>query len=566
MNFNNFGFAAVNAAAFMLSASFLIYVTSIVVPFLRHRPAAPGDSTEFLWHFVVPCLDEERVIERTIARLRADFPDGHVWCIDDASVDDTPAIVRRLSAADPQVHMVTRRLPNARVGKGPALNAAWRAIGQWLPPQVATDRVVIGVIDADGYLDPRCLEVVSGARYFANSSVSAVQIQVRVSNGDRQSDGASGASGASSASRVLVRMQDMEFTTVIAAIQMLRHNVGSVGMGGNGQFTRLSALDRVAAEYGEPWRDALIEDFELGLHVLLTGGRNEYCHETWVSQQGPPTFRLLVRQRSRWGQGAMQCIRYLNPVLRSPQISTGAAVEITYFLMLPWLQIFGDLVYVVALMALIYASFTVPGGPVHWLGDAGAWQLIPMFLIFGIGPLVIWGPIYRRHIANDLSRRQAWALGLANWPYIFVHHFAVWWAFSRMLRSRHDWKKTERLDWRALVPGFDAGPAFADALIAAFVPAAAFAFPSGYAESPSLPRPAARERVSGTGGVAKGAVSGRLRPAALRTPTPSASHPRATAPGRLVVRGAASGSRPVRGVATRSRRPPAREPVHSRLG
>jgi len=448
MNANSILFALVNAAAFMLSASFLIYVTSIVVPFLRHRPAVPGDDNEYEWHFVVPCLNEERVIEQTVARLRADFPHSHVWCVDDASVDNTSRILRRLADRDLHVHVVTRRLPHAQLGKGPALNAAWRAVVDWLGNGVDPDRVIVGVVDADGLLDPECLRALSGPKYFGEPAISAVQIQVRVSNGDLAAE------GASPASRVLIRMQDLEFTTVIAAIQMLRHNVGSVGMGGNGQFTRLSALNLIAGEFGQPWQDALIEDFELGLHVLLTGGRNEYCHETWVSQQGPATFARLVRQRSRWGQGAMQCARYLNPVLRSPNISTGAAVEITYFLALPWLQILGDVIYLIALVALIYSSFTVPGGPLHWLLEAGAWQLIPLFLVFGLGPLFIWGPIYRRRNAVGLSRWKAAVLGLANWPYLFVHHCAVWWAFTRTIRSRNDWKKTERLDRRHTVPAW----------------------------------------------------------------------------------------------------------------
>lgn len=445
MNPDSLLFGLINAAAFMLSVGFLVYICFIVIPFLRHRPSQPGDDREFSWHFVVPCRDEEQVIERTVARLRSDFPAGHVWCIDDASEDRTPQILRRLSQQDAFVHVVTRRLPDARLGKGPALNSAWEALRDWLGLGVDAERIIVGVVDADGYLDPNCLKVVSGAAYFGDPTISAVQIQVRVNNDESWNDETWAAEKPSLMSRLIVRMQDLEFTTVIAAIQMLRQNLGSVGMGGNGQFTRLSALNLIAAEQGYPWRDALLEDFELGLHVLLTGGRNEYCHDTWVLQQGPATFWRLVRQRSRWGQGMMQCRRYLPEVVASRRVSTGAAVEIVYFLLLPWVQVVGDLVYLGALAALAYGAVTNASGPLMWLGDAGAWQIIPMFVIFGLAPLAIWGPIYRRRISPELSRTQAWALGLMNWPYILVHHCAVWWAFGRTLRSRHDWKKTERL-------------------------------------------------------------------------------------------------------------------------
>ena len=178
--------------------------------------------------------------------------------------------------------------------------------------------------------------MVAGTPYFGDGRVGAVQVQVRVA-------GASARAGGEPTrfSRLLVRLQDMEFTSVIAAMQTLRRHLGSVGMGGNGQFTRLAVLDRIAAEHGTPWHGALLEDFELGLHVLLGGSRTEYCHDTWVVQEGLPSLRLLIRQRSRWAQGSMQCIRYLGAVLRSPRISTGAALEIAYFLFMPWLQLVG---------------------------------------------------------------------------------------------------------------------------------------------------------------------------------------------------------------------------------
>src|SRR5262249_22574946 len=157
----------------------------------------------------------------------------------------------------------------------------------------------------------RCLDVIAGPSCFGDAAVGAVQVQVRVvhrGHGARRS----------SLSRLLVRLQDMEFSGVIAAMQTFRRHLGSVGMGGNGQFTRLSVLDRIASEHGTPWHGALLEDFELGVHVLLAGFRTEYCHDTWVAQEGLPTLRSLVRQRSRWAQGSMQCFRYLWPVLRSP--------------------------------------------------------------------------------------------------------------------------------------------------------------------------------------------------------------------------------------------------------
>ncbi len=432
----DFLFGAVNTAAFLLCAAFLAYVASIAVPLLRHRAGLPGIPTDFRWHFLIPSLNEEQVVAATVYDLTEKFPSAEIWCIDDASTDATHQIVSDLARANRRVHVVTRELPNAREGKGPALNAGWEALVEYLGPDADFEHTIVGVIDADGTLDPLCPEVISGPSFFGNPRVGAVQIMVRVVNEDPR---------APARVRILTRLQDIEFSCVIAGMQMLRRHVGSTAMGGNGQFTRLSALQAVAAVYGTPWEKALLEDFELGLRILLTGGETEYCHDTWVAQQGPATLGRLMRQRSRWAQGLMQCFRYFIPVMRSRQVSTGAAMEIAVFLLLPWFQLFGIVVYLVSMVVLAYWALSTSGGPIQWLG-AGAWGLIPLFVLFGLGPLAMWGPVYRRTAACEISRRHAFGLGLANWPYSYIHHVSTWWAFGRVLRARNDWKKTERLD------------------------------------------------------------------------------------------------------------------------
>jgi hypothetical protein len=139
----------------------------------------------------------------------------------------------------------------------------------------------------------------------------------------------------------------------------------------------------------------------------------------------------------------MQCIRYLVPVLRCSAISTAGAVEIAHFLLLPWFQLVGSLLYLVCGLAMVWFALSTPGGPVAWFAG-GAWGLIPLFLCFGLAPLVIWGPLYRARTDSSLSFRRSLLVGAANWPYTYLHQVAVWWAFVRVLRSRADWKKSIR--------------------------------------------------------------------------------------------------------------------------
>ncbi|MGP0029823.1 MAG: glycosyltransferase family 2 protein [Acidimicrobiales bacterium] len=423
-----------NAAAFMLCVSFVAYATMIILPYVRHRAQPPGNGRDFDWHFLIPCLDEQGVIAATVERLVRTFPQAHVWCVDDASTDATPRILAGLARRHEKVHVVTRRLPHARVGKGPALNAGWEALMAQLPPGADPAGQVVGVLDADSILDPRALDTIAGAAFFGNPHVGAVQIQVRVTT-------RSGPSGR----RVplLVRLQDLEFSCPIAAMQLLRRRSGSVGMGGNGQFSRLSVLNHIAATHATPWHGALLEDFELGLHVLLSGDRTEYCHDTWVEQEGLPSLRPLIRQRSRWAQGSMQCSRYFAPVMRSRSISTAGALEIAYFLCIPWAQMIGGLVYSASLAVMVFYAVFDSGGLANWL-SAATLGVIPLFILFGMAPFMVWGPIYRARVERRVTRRGALALGLSNWIYSYFQYAAVWWAFARILRARNDWKKTLR--------------------------------------------------------------------------------------------------------------------------
>lgn len=439
--------STVDLAALVLSILFLSYVATILVPYLTRRPDPAGDATVFSWHLILPCLNEEVVIARTVARLRADHPAVHLWCIDDDSDDATGAILADLAAADRHVHVVSRRAPHAREGKGAALNAAWQRLSGWLAvhePHRDPREVIVGVVDADGRLAPNALDVIAGAGGFGDPEIGAVQVQVRMMNRGLAGPDADDPAASTRIGRLLVTLQDLEFRTVIAAMQHLRHRMGSAGMGGNGQFSRLAVLNEIAAENRTPWHGALLEDFELGLHVLLAGWGNRYCDDTWVAQEALPRIGPLIRQRARWAQGGMQCAKYFRTVLLSPAVRTPSALEISYFLLIPWTQLIGTIVYALAMLIVGYWALTSPTGIGGWFAS-GAWGLIPLTLTFGLGPLVSWGLVYRARCEPWLSRRAAIGLGLAYWLYSYLMLASVWRGFWRILRARDGWAKTNRV-------------------------------------------------------------------------------------------------------------------------
>ncbi|MDG4767030.1 glycosyltransferase family 2 protein [Solwaraspora sp. WMMD406] len=434
------GFELINTFAFILCVTFCAYVLSIMIVYLRRKPASAGDPDEFDWHLIVPCRDEAAVIGETVRHLVDTFDSATIWCVDDGSVDGTREILETFSGLD-RVRILCRTPPKARQGKGAALNEAWAAIRSAARNDAAAGKLIVGVIDADSRLDVECFAKLAGSQYFGDSTVGAVQVEVRmVQCGSTRSAAVSH----SRWGRMLIRLQDLEFRAPIAAMQELRRRTGSVGMGGNGQFTRLSVLNEIAESYGTPWHGALLEDFELGLHVLLVGSRTEYCPEAWVEQEALVTARHLLRQRSRWAQGSMQCARYFPAIMRSRHVRNSAAVEITYFLAAPWFQLVGTVTYTACLGVLVYYIRNTSDGAAGWW-TRGGWGVIPLIVIFGILPFAVWGIAYRVRCAQSISRSTAIGIGFCHWVYSYVQCVAVWMAFVRLLRAKSDWQKTARV-------------------------------------------------------------------------------------------------------------------------
>jgi 1,2-diacylglycerol 3-beta-glucosyltransferase len=418
------------ALALTMSVAFLTYVCLIVVPYLRHRPAPTGDPSAFDWHFFVPCRDEEAVIGDTIRYLLDTFSSAQVWVIDDASDDATASVVASFTA--PRVHLVSRVRPEARTGKGDALNAAYRA----LPVSAAPMRTIVVVVDADGRPAPDCLAVCAAEHLFGDEEIGAVQIDVWMSNrGVLPPNGSRFAAG-------LVRMQDLEFRTAIAAIQMSRGVTGTISMGGNGQFTRLAALASIADESG-PWRGALLEDFELGVHLLTTGWRTGFTRDTHVAQEGLYSLRRFLSQRTRWGQGTMQCARYVRRIWDSRHLTTLGAAEMLYYLAQPWLQLLGTLVYPIPFLLLGFRAAGDPNAVWSWFTD-GAWLLFAVYGLFGLLPFLVWGPIYRAKCEPSVSRARGVWYGFAYAIYIYTFYVTSWRALYRLVRKRNGWVKTRR--------------------------------------------------------------------------------------------------------------------------
>jgi 1,2-diacylglycerol 3-beta-glucosyltransferase len=433
----------------------------------------PAVADGLFFVFLMPCLNEEKVILGSLQRLLS-MPGGNfvVLVIDDGSDDRTAEVVG--TAAGDQVWLLSRKPPEARQGKGEALNAAIRFLTS--SGRLAgrdPDQVIVVVVDADGRLDPHAVSAVSP--YFADPMVGAVQIGVRINNRD--------------ASR-LARMQDMEFVIYTEVFQRGRRHLGSVGLGGNGQFMRLSALLSLG---GSPWTRSLTDDLDLGVRLLAAGWRNEYCSAAAVHQQGVVELRRLIRQRSRWFQGHLQSWTLIPLVLRSTP--RRARSDLLYHLSSPAILLIASFLSASFLLSLANCAVLLAQGrnPFGW------W--IPTTYALTFGPALAYGLVYwSRERGNGVSLLRVAGLAHLYVCYGMIWYASGWWAVVRTLRGRTGWAKTDRvaeapvaLSLPAAV-GASAMPARMVA-IAHDVPVTAGQLAAQLAEAPtqpiqSVPRPA----------------------------------------------------------------------------
>ncbi|MFF4352397.1 glycosyltransferase [Streptomyces sp. NPDC001530] len=394
------------------------YNTSLFLLSRRRIRRARAPRRERFYVFLLACLNEEKVLSESLARITS-LPAGNFMAlvIDDASDDRTGEIAL---AADPALVRLHRRtLPNARRGKGAALNDGVRHLREsGLLLGRDPDDVVLCVVDADGRLDPHVVQSVDP--YFDDPRTGAVQVCVRMYN---RGEG------------LLARMQDMEFVVYGDVFQSARRFIGSVGMGGNGQFMRLSALNTLDGD--GPWSDSLTEDLDLGVRLLAKGWTNMHCTTAAVSQQAVLDLRRLVRQRSRWFQGHLQSANLVPLILR--EVPTRAALDLLYHLSSPVLILLTSLLplsFLVALGATTVASLQV-GHPLV----SPMWLLGPYLLSFTAA--YTYGFVYAKR-ERDLGLVRSVLLAHVFIFYGYIWFAAGWWGFWRMLTGKRGWLKTAR--------------------------------------------------------------------------------------------------------------------------
>lgn len=419
-----------------ISAVVVIYYFALFMLLMWRRRStrhavAPLDPTQQppLLALVVPAHNEEAVLAHTLAALSdLDYADRLIVVMDDGSKDATAQIANDFAAQRTDVIVVSRDASIAGQGKGAVLNHAFsmlRAMVESGDPRMGgrtMDAVIMGVMDADGQLERHTLGRV--APFFIDPATGGVQIGVRIAN---------------ARDNAAARMQDMEFVGFSAFVQEARDTLGSVGLGGNGQFARMSALASVG---DAPWTDCLTEDLDLSLTLAEAGWRIRFCPDAYVAQQGLTKVKPLLRQRTRWVQGHYQCWRHLPSIWQTKTMPLITKMDLSVYLV------------------LVTFVLMVTGGVVLSLGSLTGWYILTnqflgflpdgvvhntTILALSFGPLAGFMAIYQAKSLHPLRWWEipAFAMLFSLYAYLFVAcHF---WAWSRMITGRGSWAKTPRI-------------------------------------------------------------------------------------------------------------------------
>jgi cellulose synthase/poly-beta-1,6-N-acetylglucosamine synthase-like glycosyltransferase/spore germination protein YaaH/peptidoglycan/xylan/chitin deacetylase (PgdA/CDA1 family) len=299
-------------------------------------PPLPAPGEEPLVSVLIPCFNEEAVIESSVRRILAStWRRIEVLVLDDGSADATGAVVEHAFADEPRVRLL--RFENG--GKARALNRGLK---------LAKGDIVVA-LDADTLFPEETLGRL--VRWFADPKVGAVAGNAMVGN----------------RVNLLTRWQALEYVVAQNLERRALALLGAVTVvpGAVGAWRR-SALDELG---GYP-ADTLAEDQDLTLAVQERGWKVLFDPEARAFTESPDTVSGLLKQRFRWSFGTLQCLWKHRSMLFSrkvPGLGFVALPQVWLFQIL--LTVIAPLVDLAVVWSLGWTIASAMFHPVEWSAE-----------------------------------------------------------------------------------------------------------------------------------------------------------------------------------------------------
>ena len=238
---------------------------------------------------LIPAHNEGIVIADTLhAMSKLEYPgELQIYVLNDGSTDDTGEIAQYYADAFDHIHHV-RVPPGSPKGKSRVLNYGLSV----------TSSDYVCIYDADNQPEPQAVKRLVEAAETTKGAVGAVGYVKNINE----------------SANWLTRMISLEFSAFQLLMQAGRWKLFHLGsLTGTNMIVNREALLNVGGY--DPY--ALAEDADLTLSLTGNGGLLPIVPEARTWEQEPETFRVWLRQRTRWMQGNMYLIEktFKNPRL-----------------------------------------------------------------------------------------------------------------------------------------------------------------------------------------------------------------------------------------------------------
>lgn len=344
---------------------------------------------------IVPAYNEAAVIAGTVrSLLTSDHPALRVLVVDDGSRDETAAVVRALVPGS-QGRLALHVQP-ANAGKAEALNAGLAQVGEG---------ELVATVDADTLVAPDALRRLCAALLGQGADAAASNVKV----GNRVN--------------VLTRWQSVEY---VLGLNLSRRAQAALGCITTIPGAACAFQPAALAAVGGFSTDTVVEDTDLTLSLQRAGRSIVYVPEAVAFTEAPDGWSGLVRQRSRWMRGYLQCL-----------FKHRAA-----FFQLDVLGLFGmpNLLFVHLLVYLLVPLSLPPlVRLLEWSGPGPlAWGLAGLF-----GAELVVAALAHLADGEDLRALRHVPARRLVWPWFLLGVFGlVWW---RLLRGHATgWGKPDR--------------------------------------------------------------------------------------------------------------------------
>ena len=219
--------------------------------------------------------NEANVICATLNSLLNSSYQGEleIIVVNDGSTDETEALVKTIALCDARIRLISQE----KKGKAAALNSALRA---------AKHELVV-MLDADTQFAPQT--ILHLVQPFQDQAVAAVSGHAKVGNTEK----------------LIAKFQSLEYT---CGFNLDRRAYDAwdcitVVPGAVSAFRRGAIM-----EAGGLPSDTLAEDTDLTLILHRENYKIRYASKALAWTEAPDTVRGLVRQRTRWAFGTLQCL------------------------------------------------------------------------------------------------------------------------------------------------------------------------------------------------------------------------------------------------------------------